>query len=70
MNGDPKPFRADAQVFIQRGIPMSASKSGKRVLPIFVGDDYEDLELWYPKLRLDEAGAQVVVAGSRGQEAT
>ena len=32
-------------------------------LLIFVGDDYEDLELWYPKLRLQEAGAQVVVAG-------
>jgi protease I len=34
-----------------------------RVL-IFVGDDYEDLELWYPKLRLIEAGMQVVVAGA------
>ncbi|HAC92941.1 MAG TPA: protease [Planctomycetaceae bacterium] len=29
----------------------------------FVGDIYEDLELWYPKLRLMAAGAQVVVAG-------
>ncbi len=29
----------------------------------FVGDLYEDLELWYPKLRFIEAGAQVVVAG-------
>ena len=36
--------------------------SGKRFL-IFVGDIYEDLELWYPKLRLIEAGAEVVVAG-------
>jgi protease I len=35
---------------------------GRRVL-IFVGDVYEDLELWYPKLRLIEAGADVVVAG-------
>ncbi|MBI2424973.1 MAG: type 1 glutamine amidotransferase [Candidatus Hydrogenedentes bacterium] len=34
----------------------------KRIL-IFVGDIYEDLELWYPKLRLEEAGAVVVVAG-------
>lgn len=34
----------------------------KRVL-IFVGDDYEDLELQYPKYRLREAGAEVVVAG-------
>ncbi|MCE2809496.1 MAG: hypothetical protein LW850_03760 [Planctomycetaceae bacterium] len=30
--------------------------SGKRVLT-FVGDIYEDLELWYPKLRLIEEGA-------------
>jgi protease I len=36
--------------------------SGKRIL-IFVGDIYEDLELWYPKLRLIEAGISVVVAG-------
>ncbi|WP_437203144.1 type 1 glutamine amidotransferase domain-containing protein [Planctomicrobium sp. SH664] len=35
---------------------------GRRIL-CFVGDIYEDLELWYPKLRLEEAGAQVVVAG-------
>lgn len=30
---------------------------------IFTGDIYEDLELWYPKLRLIEAGFEVVVAG-------
>ncbi len=36
--------------------------AGRRVLA-FVGDIYEDLELWYPKLRLQEAGAQVVLAG-------
>ena len=36
--------------------------SGKRIL-CFVGDIYEDLELWYPKLRLQEAGAKVVLAG-------
>ena len=35
----------------------------QRIL-IFVGDVYEDLELWYPKLRLIEAGVDVVVAGS------
>ena len=38
--------------------------TGKRVL-ILVGDIYEDLELWYPKLRLIEAGAEVVVAGPK-----
>ncbi|WP_437227024.1 type 1 glutamine amidotransferase domain-containing protein [Planctomicrobium sp. SH661] len=35
---------------------------GKRIL-CFVGDIYEDLELWYPKLRLEEAGAHVTIAG-------
>jgi protease I len=30
---------------------------------MFVEDIYEDLELWYPKLRLQEAGAEVVLAG-------
>jgi protease I len=28
-----------------------------------VGDDYEDLELWHPKLRLEEAGVRTIVAG-------
>jgi len=35
---------------------------GKRVLSL-VGDIYEDLELWYPKLRMIEAGAEFVIAG-------
>ena len=30
---------------------------GIRIL-VLVGDDYEDLELWYPKLRIEEAGGQ------------
>ena len=34
----------------------------QRVL-VFVEQLYEDLELWYPKLRLIEAGMDVVVAG-------
>jgi protease I len=36
---------------------------GVRILAL-VGDHYEDLELWYPKLRLEEAGAHVTLAGS------
>ncbi len=35
---------------------------GKNVL-IFADDIYEDMELWYPKIRLTEAGAKVVVGG-------
>ena len=38
----------------------------KRIL-MFVGEIYEDLELWYPKLRLMEAGAKVVVAGPQAK---
>jgi protease I len=34
-------------------------------LLFFVEDVYEDLELWYPKLRLIEAGAKVTVAGPK-----
>jgi protease I len=36
----------------------------KQIL-ILVGDCYEDLELWYPLLRLREAGAHVTVAGPK-----
>jgi protease I len=30
---------------------------------ILVGPDYEDLEVWYPKLRLEEAGYRAPLAG-------
>ena len=30
---------------------------------MLVGPEYEDLEVWYPKLRLEEAGYQVPLAG-------
>ena len=35
---------------------------GKTVL-FFAAPQYEDLELWYPKIRLEEEGAKTVVAG-------
>lgn len=42
----------------------------KRILA-FVGDIYEDLELWYPVFRLREEGWEVVVAGPEaGKEYT
>jgi len=41
------------------------SLKGKHFL-MFVEDVYEDLELWYPKLRLLEEGARVTVAGPEG----
>jgi protease I len=40
--------------------------SDLRVL-MLVADEYEDLELWYPKLRLQEAGAHVTVAGPEAE---
>lgn len=39
-----------------------ANLKGRKVV-VLAGDDYEDLELWYPKLRVQEAGALVVTAG-------
>lgn len=38
------------------------SLAGKSVL-FFAASWYEDLELWYPKIRLEEEGAKTVVAG-------
>ncbi|MGQ0648205.1 MAG: type 1 glutamine amidotransferase domain-containing protein [Gemmatimonadaceae bacterium] len=35
----------------------------KGVVLILVGPEYEDLEVWYPKLRLEEAGFDAPVAG-------
>lgn len=32
-------------------------------IAILVEENYEDLELWYPKIRLEEAGFKVLVAG-------
>jgi protease I len=37
--------------------------SGKRVV-ILLADNYNEFEFWYPKYRLLEAGAEVVVAGA------
>jgi len=39
-----------------------SSISGKRVA-ILVADHYNDLEFWYPKIRIKEAGGEVLVAG-------
>lgn len=40
---------------------------GKRVA-ILAEDDYEDLELWYPLIRMKEAGAEVAIVGMPGVE--
>lgn len=40
---------------------------GKRIA-VLVETDYQDLEVWYPLLRMKEAGAEVTVVGSGTQE--
>jgi|688.fasta_scaffold26946_3 protease I len=60
-SGQPVPVNSNQRT------PMTAKPlQGKRVLS-FVGDIYEDLELWYPKLRLIEAGAEFVIAGEEAK---
>ena len=41
---------------------------GKRIA-VLAEDHYEDLELWYPLIRMREAGAQVDVVGMPGVDA-
>jgi len=41
--------------------------SGKRIA-VLAEADYEDLELWYPAIRMREAGAEVVIVGSGSGE--
>jgi len=48
---------------------MAGLLKGKRALA-FVDEIYEDLELWYPKLRLEEEGAEVLVAGKEKRRYT
>lgn len=40
---------------------------GKKIIAL-IHDDFEDLELWYPVLRLREEGATVDIVGERGKE--
>jgi protease I len=42
---------------------MTLALASKTIL-ILAGPQYEDLELWYPKIRLEEEGARTVVAGT------
>jgi len=41
-----------------------AGELGNRHVALLAESDYEDLELWYPLLRLKEAGARVTVVGT------
>jgi protease I len=50
-----------------KSVPASKPLDNTSIL-ILVDEDYEDLEFWYPKLRLIEAGARVTVAGPTGKK--
>ncbi len=41
-----------------------------RNIAIFIADLYEDLEFWYPRIRMEEAGAEVTVIGPRASSYT
>jgi len=45
-----------------------ANHSDIPALLIFIEDGYEDMELMYPKYRLEEAGYRVVVAGTKAHQ--
>lgn len=36
----------------------------RAIVPVLVGPEYEDLEVWYPKLRLEEAGYEAPLIGN------
>lgn len=38
-----------------------------KIIAILVGPEYEDLEVWYPKLRLEAAGFEAPLVGTTGQ---
>lgn len=38
----------------------------RNTVAILVGPDYEDLEVWYPKLRLEAAGFEAPLVGTAG----
>ncbi|MPZ50205.1 MAG: DJ-1/PfpI/YhbO family deglycase/protease [Dehalococcoidia bacterium] len=46
---------------------MEGPLSGRKVL-VLAEDLYEELELWYPAFRLQEEGAEVIVAGPEAKE--
>jgi hypothetical protein len=50
---------------VQLGMTKTACKVGASLMKsllAFVEDVYEDLELWYPKIRLEEEGWEVISA--------
>jgi protease I len=48
---------------IKHGRVVQMRLAGKKIV-ILVERDYQDLEVWYPLLRLKEEGAEVITVGS------
>jgi protease I len=46
---------------------ISMELNGKKVLA-FTDEEFEDLEMWYPVLRLREAGAEVHIVGTQAKQ--
>ena len=46
---------------------MDGSLSGRKIV-ILTEDLYEELELWYPAFRLEEEGAEVILAGTGARD--
>jgi putative intracellular protease/amidase len=47
---------------------MNQPLKGKRIA-VLIANNYEDLELWYPTLRLRAAGAEVQLVGEKAGQA-
>jgi protease I len=58
------PFATSTNFRVPSGVDLWLNRVMQAVLLAFVGEIYEDLELWYPKLRLEEAGYTVRLAGT------
>ena len=50
-------------VVVRLSTPNPTQLMSRGTILILAGPEYEDLELWYPKLRLEEAGYEAPIAG-------
>jgi protease I len=51
-------------MYIYGSLDWEPAMLNSKTILLFAGPLYEDLELWYPKIRLEEEGARTVVAGT------
>lgn len=58
-----KCVRSVTEIVVQL-TPFGLHRQMQKVLLSFVDEVYEELELWYPKLRLEEAGYSMLLAAN------